>query len=313
MIEVSNLRKEYTIKNKIGVFRRRKEKFCAVENISLNISEGQIVGLLGVNGAGKTTTIRMLSGLLKPTSGQYIFDGIDAVESYEKIKSKINVISGGERNLYWRISVKENLIYFGSLYGLKGKILTNTVEKLIDYVGLTSKRDVPVENLSKGMKQRLQFARGLINDPKYIFLDEPTLGLDVTVANQLRDDIKSLVKERKKGVLLTTHYMHEAEHLCDYIYIVDKGKIIMEDSIDSIKKIMKSQEKILIEVDNIKDISNAFYNNSEFNLIGSTIVTSVKLAEQVIKVAADKGNKILSYSSKPFSLEDFVIEATSNA
>jgi ABC-2 type transport system ATP-binding protein len=234
MIEAIGLNKTYTMKKKIGFFRKEKITVEAVKNLNLTIHKGEIVGLLGLNGAGKTTTIKMLSTLLSPTEGTITIDGFDTERDAIEIKKRINMIAGGERMLYWRLTGVENLAYFGQLYGLKGQFLKERIQSLIEDVGLKDAADTPVEQYSKGMKQRLQIARGLINNPDYLFLDEPTLGLDVPVAKQLRETIKNLAKNENKGILLTTHYLEEVEELCDRVYIIDKGLLIQHDTPDNI-------------------------------------------------------------------------------
>lgn len=230
MIEAKGLRKTYTISKKTGFLRKEKQKVKAVNGIDLTIHEGEIVGLLGLNGAGKTTTIKMLCTLLNPTEGTITIDGHDAVAESMKVKNLVNMIAGGERMLYWRLTGAENLRYFGKLYGLRGKELEGKITNLLREVGLTEAADTPVERYSKGMKQRLQIARGLINDPKYLFLDEPTLGLDAPVAKQLRETVKNLAKQQQKGILLTSHYLEEVEELCDRVYIIEKGRLILHDT-----------------------------------------------------------------------------------
>ncbi|MEM5597276.1 ABC transporter ATP-binding protein [Niallia circulans] len=153
------------------------------------------------------------------------------------------MIAGGERMLYWRLTGSENLRYFGKLYQLSGLELEKRIAYLLDQVGLKEAKDIPVELYSKGMKQRLQIARGLINDPKYLFLDEPTLGLDAPVAKQLRGLVKNLAKQEDKGILLTSHYLEEVEELCDRIYIIEKGSIILDGTPE---KIISSVVKAII-------------------------------------------------------------------
>ncbi|PLR92550.1 ABC transporter ATP-binding protein [Bacillus sp. T33-2] len=230
MIEAKGLKKTYMISKKTGLFRREKQPVHAVGGIDLTINEGEIVGLLGLNGAGKTTTIKMLCTLLNPSEGTISVDGMDAVKDAIKVKNLVNMIAGGERMLYWRLTGVENLRYFGKLYGLHGAELEAKIKALIQEVGLSAAADTPVELYSKGMKQRLQIARGLINDPKYLFLDEPTLGLDAPVAKQLRETVKNLAKQHKKGILLTSHYLEEVEELCDRVYIIEKGKLVLHDT-----------------------------------------------------------------------------------
>ena len=228
MIETRNLAKTYAVKERKGLFSSDKKVIEAVKDISIQIEKGAIIGLLGINGAGKTTTIKMLSTLLEPTRGSYSFDGVDALKSPSIVKQKINMIAGGERMIYWRLSAYENLWYFGQLYGVSNLVLKERIPKLLKSVGLEDKCHLPVETFSKGMKQRLQIARGLINDPSYIFMDEPTIGLDAVVTKELHKQIKSLAKEENKGILLTSHYLAEVEELCDYIYILNHGEMFLE-------------------------------------------------------------------------------------
>ncbi|CAM3910533.1 ABC transporter ATP-binding protein [Mesobacillus zeae] len=247
MIEAKGLKKTYTISKKAGFLRKEKQKVKAVDGIDLTISEGEIVGLLGLNGAGKTTTIKMLCTLLNPTAGTISVDGLDAVCDAMAVKGLVNMIAGGERMLYWRLTGAENLRYFGKLYGLHGLELEEKISSLLSQVGLSEVSDTPVELYSKGMKQRLQIARGLINDPRYLFLDEPTLGLDVPVAKQLRETVKNLAKEQQKGILLTSHYLEEVEELCDRVYIIEKGKIVLHDTPQKITETVVNEFHVSVE------------------------------------------------------------------
>lgn len=255
MIEVRDLCKTYVMKESKGFFKSKKKYLKAVDSLNLNIKKGEITGLLGINGAGKTTTVKMLSTLLEPTEGQIIYDGIDINKNQKNIKGNVNMIAGGERMIYWRLTARENLRYFGSMYGLHGKELKNRINYLLNIIGLEDKADIPVEKFSKGMKQRLQIGRGLINDPDYIFLDEPTLGLDVQIAKEMREFFMKLAKEQGKGILLTTHYMMEVEELCSFIYIMNEGKLIKEGTVEDITN-MYSNIKDAKLVDAILRMSN---------------------------------------------------------
>ena len=252
-IIAQHLVKDYILKEKIkeksGLFGRKQKKVIhAVKDISLEIPQEKIIGVLGINGAGKTTTIRMLASIIAPTSGSLTMNGVDAVKNHLWIKERINVISGGERNLYWRLTAKENLRYFGSLYGLSGDDLDKRITYLLRTVGLEEAANVPVERYSKGMKQRLQIARGLINDPIYLFMDEPTLGLDIVIAKEIRNLVSDLAHKEGRGILLTTHYISEAEELCDYIYILDKGRIIAEGTKEQLKGLLAYEPKVITSV-----------------------------------------------------------------
>lgn len=252
-IIAQHLVKDYILKEKIkeksGLFgRKQKRVIHAVKDISLEIPQEKIIGVLGINGAGKTTTIRMLASIIAPTSGSLTMNGVDAVKNHLWIKERINVISGGERNLYWRLTAKENLRYFGSLYGLSGDDLNKRIAYLLRTVGLEEAANVPVERYSKGMKQRLQIARGLINDPIYLFMDEPTLGLDIVIAKEIRNLVSDLAHKEGRGILLTTNYISEAEELCDYIYILDKGRIIAEGTKEQLKGLLAYEPKVVTSV-----------------------------------------------------------------
>ncbi len=202
MIETIDLSKTYKIRKKEKCFKYHDEYKEAVKKLNLEIHEGKIVGILGVNGAGKTTTIKMLATLLEPSSGEILLDDMKYTEkNRSKIKEKINLISGGERSLYWRLTGRENLEYFGALYNIRN--LDQKINECLEIVGLSENADQLVETYSKGMKQRLQIARGIINQPKYLFMDEPTLGLDVAVARNLREYIKKLAREQNTAVILT--------------------------------------------------------------------------------------------------------------
>lgn len=273
MIEAKNLGKVYTVKKKINFFRSEKEKVNAVKGLNLTIGEGEIVGLLGLNGAGKTTTIKMLSTLLNPSAGKITIDGLDAVKDAIKVKSMVNMIAGGERMLYWRLTGAQNLSYFGKLYGLSGGVLEDQIQNLLEEVGLTEASNTPVELYSKGMKQRLQIARGLINNPKYLFLDEPTLGLDAPVAKQLREMVKSLAKNQGKGILLTSHYLEEVEELCDRVYIIEKGSLILHDTPENITASVVKNYHVKIE-------SSALSTSQQNRIKQSLTGCSIEFSEQ---------------------------------
>lgn len=233
IIQVLNLRRVY--KTDEGIFKRKKKIVEALQGITFSVREGEIFGLLGPNGAGKTTTIKILTTMLTPTSGEIRILGLDPVKEFKKLRSQINFILGGERNLYWRLSAYDNLAYFADLYKIPRHIQKNRIPQLLELVGLTEVAHRRVETFSKGMKQKLQIARGLINEPRILFLDEPTIGLDPMSARQLRDILREL-KQQGTTILLTTHYMLEADELCDRIAFIDNGMISILDTPDELKK-----------------------------------------------------------------------------
>lgn len=235
MILTKELTKVFRTRRQKGFFSRGWEEKVAVAGLNLEIPRGRITGLLGLNGAGKTTTIKMLSTLLSPTSGMATVDGMDLVREADRIRTQINVIAGGERGVYWRLTGRENLWYFGQLYDIDPKRLNKRITELLELVGLTEAADKLVEKYSKGMKQRLQIARGLINSPGYLFMDEPTIGLDAPIARQLRGMTRDLARQKECGILLTSHYMFEVEELCEYLYVLDRGRVVAQGTPGAIK------------------------------------------------------------------------------
>lgn len=233
-ILAEHVSKIYQTRKRQGLLRSIREEKLAVNDLSFHLPPGQVIGLLGLNGAGKTTMIKMLSTLLLPTSGQITLDGLDVTRHTRAVRKRINMIAGGERMVYWRLTGRENLWYFAQLYDVEPRGLQGRIDQLLEQVGLRDAADTVVERYSKGMKQRLQIARGLINDPAYLFLDEPTIGLDAPIARDLRRMVSRLAKEGK-GVLLTSHYLKEVEELCSYIYVIDHGVLVAQGSPDQLK------------------------------------------------------------------------------
>ncbi|MGT2910773.1 ABC transporter ATP-binding protein [Streptococcus cameli] len=243
VVKVQHLSREYSEKKHF--FKHRTHRVKAVEDISFEIYPGEIFGLLGPNGAGKSTTIKVLSTMLLPTSGRVEILGFDVQSEEAKIREKINFIFGGERSLYFRLSAADNLHYFADLYKIPRKQQLDLVPHLLELVGLYEVGSRRVETFSKGMKQRLQIARALLNDPEIIFLDEPSIGLDPAGALELRQLIEELAN-RGKTILLTTHYMPEAEELCDRIAIINHGKMVTCGSLEEIASLLTEEEKLAI-------------------------------------------------------------------
>ena len=245
VICVKNLKREFVTKK--GLFKKEAKTVKAVDGISFDVREGEIFGLLGQNGAGKTTTIKMLTTLLAPTSGKCEVLGYNTFEEEKYIRSKINFIFGGELGVYRRLSARDNLRYFSNLYLIPKKVQEERIEKILKLVDLEDRADDLAETYSKGMIQRLQIARGLINNPEILFMDEPTIGLDPVGAKMLRDIIRKL-REEGKTVLLTTHNLAEVEELCDRLVIINKGKIIAKGTPQSIRGNRDSLEESYIKL-----------------------------------------------------------------
>jgi ABC-2 type transport system ATP-binding protein len=320
MIKTEQLTKIYRTPRKKGFWQTEWQEKTAVQGLNLQIPEGRITGLLGINGAGKSTTIKMLSTLLLPTSGGGSVDGYDLATEPEKVRPLINLITGGERALYWRLTGRENLWYFGQLYDIEGKRLKERIEALLQRVGLLEAADTPVERYSKGMKQRLQIARGLLNAPKYLFMDEPTLGLDAPIARQLRRMTRDLADQHGCGILLTSHYMFEVEELCDYLYVIDRGEMVAEGSPTAIKERVRVDRKarVVTQIRTAPDelerwvrsrLPQARFVSVELleEGIGVTVQAVEDLTSILVELLSSQGGRILRAESLDPSLEDAIV------
>lgn len=237
-VEAHQLSRDYVSTKRSHVVGKKTTTLIkALDRVDFGIQEGELFGLLGPNGAGKTTTVKILCTLLEPTSGHAFVKGHDVVKDANVVRKIVNMVAGGERMLYNRLTARENLRYFADLYDVPKNEVTSRVNNLLKLMGLDDRADDEVEKYSKGMRQRLQVCRGLINDPEVLFLDEPTLGLDVNIARDLRNFIRDkVVREQGKTVLLTTHYMYEAEEMCDRVGFLSKGKLVAVGTSEELKR-----------------------------------------------------------------------------
>jgi ABC-2 type transport system ATP-binding protein len=217
--------------------RRGTPEVRALEGVNLEVHRGECFGLLGPNGAGKSTLIKILTTLLLPSSGTATVAGYDVATDPVNVRRRINLVSGGDQAGYGILTVRETLNLFARFYGVPKAVAKKRAEELLAVAGLTDKADTRLTNLSTGMKQKLNFARGFISDPEIIFLDEPTLGLDVEASRDVRIFIARWVRERPgRTVLLTTHYMVEADELCGRVAIIDRGRILALDTPKALKR-----------------------------------------------------------------------------
>jgi ABC-2 type transport system ATP-binding protein len=250
VIEAQDLRRTY--KTSTGIFRRRALEVEAVRGVSFEVAQGELFGLLGPNGAGKTTTIKMLITLLIPTEGSARVLGFDVVKDAREVRKRIGYVFGGERGLYERLSAYDNLRFFAELYAVPPREQRRRIDELLELVGLKGREKERVEGYSRGMRQRLHIARGLLHDPPVVFLDEPTIGVDPVGARELRSTIAELT-EAGKTVLLTTHYMFEADELCDRIAVINKGEIVASGTPRDLKQIVAERTVIEIEAFGVSD------------------------------------------------------------
>ena len=225
----------------------KRERFRAVDGIDLVVEPGEVFGLLGPNGAGKTTTMKMLATLLIPTSGTIRVLGIDPLERPREVRARLGAMLSGERSLYWKLTGRENLEYFAALYHVPPSETKARIANVLSEVKLADRADDYVERYSTGMRQRLALARALLPNPPLVVLDEPTVGLDPQASRDLRDRVREL-KAQGRTVLLTTHYMEEADQLCDRVAIIDHGRIVALDTPAALKRTIRAEEVVRLEI-----------------------------------------------------------------
>ncbi len=221
MIRVNNLKKVF--------YDKKRGKIEAVNGVDFHCRRGQIFGLLGPNGAGKTTTLRILATMMKPTEGEVLVNGYHVVKEAHKVRQSIGFLSG-ETGLYDRFTPRETILFFGRINGLSEKLISTRMGDIFKILDMSSFKDVRVDKLSTGMKQKLSIARAIIHDPPVLIFDEPTVGLDVITARVVVNYIKEFRKQGK-CIIFSTHQMQEAEKLCDEIAIIHKGKILSEGTL----------------------------------------------------------------------------------
>src|SRR5215831_4997784 len=236
MLEAKNLQKRYG-------------DVLAVAGVSLSAGAGQTVGLLGPNGAGKTTTVSIIAGLIRADAGQVLIEGRQLTGDTDPIKRRIGLVPQ-ELALYDELSARENLAFFGSLYDLDGARLNRAIGEALELVGLTDRAKDKVRTFSGGMKRRLNLAAALLHDPQILLLDEPTVGVDPQSRNAIFENLEAL-KKRGKTLVYTTHYMEEAERLCDRIVIIDHGKVIADDTLQGLHRLLPVNNVISIELDKV--------------------------------------------------------------
>ncbi|MCP2604824.1 ATP-binding cassette domain-containing protein [Candidatus Aminicenantes bacterium AH-873-B07] len=267
---------------KVEKLTKKFNGFIAVDKISFTVRNGELFGLLGPNGAGKTTTINMLATLLKPTSGHAEVAGHDILKDKNGVRKSIGIVFQ-EPALDNKLTGRENLEFHAMMYGINKENRRKRIKEVLELVELTEKADILVENYSGGMKRRLEIARGLMHMPKILFLDEPTLGLDAQTRRHIWDYIKKLNNKSKVTIILTTHYMEEADYLCNRVAIMDHGKFVALDSPNKLKDVIGG-DVVSIEI------------NGSINLLINKIKTlkwikSIKQHNGILSMTMEKGER----------------------
>ncbi|MDR5658781.1 ABC transporter ATP-binding protein [Serpentinicella sp. ANB-PHB4] len=303
MIQLKDVKKSY-------------KKTEAVKGINMEIKQGEILGLLGPNGAGKSTTISIIATLFPPTEGTVTYKEQDAIKNPKLVRKHLGMVPQ-EIALYPDLSAYDNLKFFGQLQGLKGKLLKERIDEVIEIIGIKEKIDNPIKTYSGGMKRRVNIGCALLNKPELLIMDEPTVGIDPQSRNHILETVKNL---NKVGVTIiyTSHYMEEVEYLCDRIYIMDNGKIIAEGTKEALKASITNENTFVISLDkinpNFEKIASRITGVNSIKTEGSKMTVSVAkgtdILKNLIKAAEENGIAITSFSEKVPTLEDVFLSKT---
>lgn len=318
-IETQDLGRVYKIRGNKKEKQIRKE-LVALENVSLTVERGELFGLLGPNGAGKTTLIKILTTLLAPTSGMARVAGHDVIKNPELVRPRINMVSGGESSGYGLLTVRENLWMFSQFYGLPSKEANERIVELLKMVGLEDRIHTKSSDLSTGLRQKMNIVRGFMTDPDVLFLDEPTLGLDVGASRDVRKLIRGwLDADKSRTLLLTTHYMVEAEELCDRVAIINKGRVLACDTPANLKRDLQRDAIFEIEttplnglgshmIESLPEVRKAALTEIEGGAKLELILPEESALANVINVLTQKHVKVMRLSKHEPTLEDVFME-----
>jgi ABC-2 type transport system ATP-binding protein len=237
-VRVRDLTRTFSAKSRRG----SPSIVTALDGVTLDIPRGELIGVLGPNGAGKTTLIKILTTLLAPSSGVAEVSGFDVVTQSEEVRTRINMVAGGESSGYGLLTVRENLWMFAQFYGIPSKDARKRIDELLERMGMTDRAGSKMSTLSTGQRQKINIIRGFLTDPSVLFLDEPTLGLDVNAARDVRTLVRDwMAEDRSRTLLLTTHYMMEADELCDRVAIVNHGRMLACDTPERLKEALRQR------------------------------------------------------------------------
>jgi len=316
-VEVKSLNRTFRTKAVKG--KSKKEIVRALRDVDLTINQGELFGLLGPNGAGKTTLIKILSTLLLPSSGEARVLGHDVTKDTLAIRQKINMVSGGETSGYGLLTVRENLWMFSQLYGIPTDIANKRIDALLGALKLEDKKNSKVRTLSTGLRQKSNMIRGFLTDPALIFLDEPTLGLDVNASRLIRDFLKGWMSSKPgRTILLTTHYMAEADELCDRVAIINDGRVLACDTPANLKKLISHDTTLKLDIGQVRDIS-AFqgipgvknFTHSDDPAAGITsmkfILDGDAIVADIVAAVPKCGSRIVSVEKTEPTLEDVFV------
>ncbi len=296
------------------------QELVALEEVNLQIPTGELFGLLGPNGAGKTTLIKILTTLLSPTSGQAWVAGFDVAAQPEQVRPRINMVSGGESSGYGLLTVRENLWMFAQFYGIPSAIANQRIKSLLEVVGLQDRLNTKSSDLSTGLRQKMNLVRGFLTDPDVLFLDEPTLGLDVGASRDARDFIRRWRDENPdRTLLLTTHYMVEADQLCDRVAIINRGRVLACDTPASLKRSLQREAFFRLEVsplnglgvspfEALPGVRNVLHRAQDGSAVLEFVLAEESVLGSVINTMTDLDIRILNLNKREPTLEDVFVD-----
>lgn len=305
IIEVNDLTKKFTTYKRIGIFKREKSEKEVVKHISFNVKKGEIVGFLGPNGAGKSTTIKMLTGILTPTSGDCLVNGFSPIKNRKQNAYNLGVVFGQRTQLWWDLSVWDNLCLLKEIYRLTNEGFEKRYEYLNGILNLDEIKYSQIRSLSLGQRMKADIAGALLHSPKILFLDEPTIGLDVVIKDKILKSLKKINKDEGVTILLTTHDMRDVEYLCNRAIIINYGEIIYDDSLEKLKEYYGNDKLIKLTLRNVGDIKNTIETMKD-------LVKSYSLENNILKLTIKKDiqieKKVLSKVFQAIDIDEIRFE-----
>jgi ABC-2 type transport system ATP-binding protein len=316
-LQTQNLGRIYKIR---GGKKTEPKELVALQDVTMEVKRGELFGLLGPNGAGKTTLIKILTTLLAPTTGWARVAGYDVAQAPEKVRPHINMVSGGEASGYGLLTVRENLWMFSQFYGMPSKDANRRIRELLEVVGMLDRLNTKSSDLSTGLRQKMNIVRGFLTGPQVLFLDEPTLGLDVGAARDVRKYIRLWLEENpERTLLLTTHYMVEADELCDRVAIINQGQVLACDTPSNLKRCLQQEAIFRIETSPlngkpVKDFAQlpGVRTVTEVQMEASVVLEFVLEQEPALGIVVNTltaaGVQILNLQKREPTLEDVFVE-----
>lgn len=316
-IKAEDLGRVYKIR---GGKKSEPKTLVALQDVQLEVRRGELFGLLGPNGAGKTTLIKILTTLLAPSSGRAWVAGYDVIQEASLVRPRINMVSGGESSGYGLLTVRENLWMFAQFYGLSTSVANQRIQELLEVVGLSDRLHTKSSDLSTGLRQKMNIVRGFLTDPDVLFLDEPTLGLDVSASREVRRFVRRWIdNDPTRTLLLTTHYMVEADELCDRVAIINQGRVLACDTPAALKRRLQQAAIYHIEIsplngvgtqvfENLPGVSKVTHQQQDGFAVMDFILEKDDVLSRVVNTMTDENIHILNLQKHECTLEDVFVD-----